>query len=128
MKKIVLKLKKQKLNFLIYSISDIKFRLVRDVFLAKVQYEETMFSMFKEKQFNHNEYSKKLFFQKNDLQTLDNLGHIIGLHSHNHPTLLEKLSYDEQKNEYEKNLSLISSILDKPKNEIKCMSTSLWKL
>jgi len=81
-----------------------------------------MFSMFKEKQFNHKEYSKKLFFQKNDLQTVDNLGHIIGLHSHNHPTLLEKLSYDEQKNEYEKNLSLISSILDKPKNEIKCMS------
>ena len=117
-----IKIKETKIKFPYYSISDIKFRLVRDVFLTKVQYEETMFSMFKEKQFNHNEYSKKLFFQKNDLQTLDNLGHIVGLHSHNHPTLLEKLSYDEQKNEYEKNLSLISSILDKPKNEIKCMS------
>ena len=116
------KIKETKIKFPTYSISDIKFRLVRDVFLTKVQYEDTMFSMFKEKQFNHNEYSKKLFFQKNDLQTLDNLGHIVGLHSHNHPTLLEKLSYDEQKNEYEKNLSLISSILDKPKNEIKCMS------
>ena len=117
-----IKIKETKIKFPHYSISDIKFRLVRDVFLTKVQYEDTMFSMFKEKQFNHNEYSKKLFFQKNDLQTLDNLGHIVGLHSHNHPTLLEKLSYDEQKNEYEKNLSLISSILDKPKNEIKCMS------
>ena len=115
-------IKESKIKFPIYSISDIKFRLVRDVFLTKVQYEDTMFSMFKEKQFNYNEYSKKLFFQKNDLQTLDNLGHIVGLHSHNHPTLIEKLSYDEQKNEYEKNLSLISSILDKPKNEIKCMS------
>ena len=111
-----------KIKFPHYSISDIKFRLVRDVFLTKVQYEDTMFLMFKEKQFNHNDFSKKLFFQKNDLQTLDNLGHIVGLHSHNHPTLLEKLSYYEQKNEYEKNLSLISSILDKPKNEIKCMS------
>lgn len=117
-----IKIKETKIKFPYYSISDIKFRLVRDVFLTKVQYEDTMFSMFKEKQFNHNEYSKKLFFQKNDLQTLDNLGHVVGLHSLNHPTLLEKLSYDEQKNEYEKNLSLISSILDKPKNEIKCMS------
>ena len=117
-----IKIKETKIKFPHYSISDIKFRLVRDVFLTKVQYEDIMFSMFKEKQFNHNEYSKKLFFQKNDLQALDNLGHLVGLHSHNHPTLLEKLSYDEQKNEYEKNLSLISGILDKPKNEIKCMS------
>ena len=53
---------------------------------------------------------------------MNNLGHLIGLHTHTHPTLLEKLNYDEQKNEYEKNLSSISSILDKPKNEIKCMS------
>ena len=81
-----------------------------------------MFIMFKDKQFEYKDFSKKLFFQKSDLQTLENLGHLIGLHSHNHPTLIEKLNYDEQKNEYEKNLSSISSILDKPKNEIKCMS------
>ena len=105
-----------------YSISDIKFRLIRDVFLTKVQYEETMFLMFKEKQFNYDDFSKKLFFQKSDLQTLDNLGHLVGLHAHNHPTLLEKLSYDEQKSEYENCLSLISDILNKPKNEIKFMS------
>jgi peptidoglycan/xylan/chitin deacetylase (PgdA/CDA1 family) len=47
---------------------------------------------------------------------------LVGLHSHNHPTLLEKLNYDEQKDEYEKCLSSISNILDKPKNEIKYMS------
>ena len=116
------KIKETKIKFPIYSIEDIKFRLVRDVFLTKGQYEETMFLMFKDKRFDYKDFSKKLFFQKNDLQTLNNLGHLVGLHSHNHPTLLEKLSYDEQKNEYEKNLSLISSILDKPKNEIKTMS------
>ena len=32
------------------------------------------------------------------------------------------MNYYEQKNEFEKNLSLISSILDIPKNEIKYMS------
>ena len=115
-------IKEKKIKFPHYSISDIKFRLVRDVFLTKAQYEDKMFLMFKKKQFNHNDFLKKLFFQKNDLITLDNLGHLVGLHSHNHPTLLEKLNYDEQKNEYENCLTSISKILDKPKNEIKCMS------
>ena len=78
--------------------------------------------MLKEKQFNYKDFFKKLFFQKDDLIRLDSLGHLVGLHSHNHPTLLEKLNYDEQKNEYEKCLSSISNILDKPKNEIKYMS------
>jgi len=115
-------IKKKKIKFLHYSIEDIKFRLVRDIFLTKSQYEKTMFQMFKEKKFNYKDFSKKLFFQKNDLKKLDNLGHLIGLHTHNHPTLLEKLDYDEQRYEYEKNLSSISNILNKPQNEIKCMS------
>ncbi len=114
--------KATKIKFPHYSIEDIKFRLVRDIFLTKSQYEETMLLMFKEKQFNYKDFFKKLFFQKDDLKTLDSLGHLVGLHSHNHPTLLEKLNYDEQKDEYEKCLSSISNILDKPKNEIKYMS------
>ena len=78
--------------------------------------------MIKEKNLNFKDKYKKLFFQKDDLKRLDNLGHLVGLHSHSHPTLLEKLNYGEQKNEYEKCLSLISNILGKPKNEIKYMS------
>ena len=116
------KIKATKIKFPPYSIEDIKFRLVRDIFLTKSHYEETMFLMLKEKQFNYKDFFKKLFFQKDDLKTLDSLGHLVGLHSHNHPTLLEKLNYDEQKDEYEKCLSSISNILDKPKNEIKYMS------
>ena len=116
------KIKATKIKFPHYSIEDIKFRLVRDIFLTKSQYEETMLLMIKEKQFNYKDFFKKLFFQKDDLKTLDSLGHLVGLHSHNHPTLLEKLNYDEQKDEYEKCLSSISNILDKPKNEIKYMS------
>ena len=53
---------------------------------------------------------------------MDKLGHIIGLHSHNHPTLFEKLNYSEQNEEYKKSLSVISKVLNKPKNEIKWMS------
>jgi peptidoglycan/xylan/chitin deacetylase (PgdA/CDA1 family) len=116
------KIMSSKKKFPFYSIEDIKFRLVRDNFLNKSEYEEIMFLMIKEKNLNYQETYKKLFFQKDDLKKLDNLGHLVGLHSHNHPTLLEKLNYDEQKNEYEKCLSSISNILDKTKNEIKYMS------
>ena len=116
------KIKETKIKFPFYTTEDIQFRLVRDVFLTKSQYDENMFKMIKERDLNHKDFYQKLFFQRSDLQKLNNLGHLIGLHSHNHPTLIEKLNFDEQKNEYEKCLSLISNILSKPKNEIKYMS------
>ncbi len=116
------KIKETKIKLPTFSVEDIKFRLVRDFFLTKNEYEKIMFLMFKNKKFNFESVFKKLFFQKNDLIKLNSLGHLVGLHSHNHPTLLENLSYTEQKNEYENCLSLISKILNKPKNEIKYMS------
>ena len=67
-------------------------------------------------------FIKIFFFKKKDLKKLDKLGHLVGLHSHTHPTLIEKLNYNDQKKEYENCLSLISNILDKPKNEIRYMS------
>ena len=111
-----------KIKFPFYSIEDVKFRLVRDIYLTQKEYEEKMFQMFKEKKFNYRDFFNKLFFQKKDLQKLDELGHLIGLHSHSHPTLLENLNYEQQKNEYEKNIDSISKILNKKKNEIKYMS------
>jgi len=113
---------KIKIKFPTYSIEDIKFRLVRDIFLTKKEYEDLMFQMIEEKNFAYKDFFKILFFQNKDLKQLDNLGHLIGLHSHNHPTLLEKLSYNEQKDEYVKCRSIISDILSKPKKEIKFMS------
>jgi peptidoglycan/xylan/chitin deacetylase (PgdA/CDA1 family) len=115
-------IKFRKIKYPFYSFEDIKFRLVRDNFLDKNKFEEIMFLIMKTKKFNPTEFYKRLFFDTNDLQKLNALGHIIGLHSHNHPTSLEKLSYDEKKKEYENCLSSISKILNKPKDEIKCMS------
>ena len=112
----------KKIKHPVYSIEDIKFRLVRDFFLNQSQYDEIMISMIKEKKFNFSNFYKKLFFQKDDLKNLDKLGHLVGIHSHNHPTLLEKLSYDEQKYQYDKCQSTISNILNKPKNDINFMS------
>ena len=106
-----------------YSIEDIKFRVVRNNFFNKKgDYEKIMNLMMKEKNFIPNNYYSNLFFSKNDLILLDSLGHQIGIHSHNHSTLIENLSYNEQKLEYTKCKSIISKIIKKPKNEIKSMS------
>ena len=112
----------KKIRFPFYSFDDIKFRLVRDFFLTKSQYENKMFLLIKNKKFNYKDILKRLFFEKKDLVNLDKLGHLVGLHSHSHPTKLEKLSYEDQKNEYTKNLDIISKILDTSKSKIKYMS------
>ena len=90
--------------------------------MKKDIYDEVMTKMMKEKNFIPQKYHSNLFFNKEDLRKLNSLGHIIGLHSHNHSTLIEKLSYEEQKYQYQKCISSVSEILTKPKNEIKVMS------
>ena len=44
------------------SIEDTKFRFVRDFFLTKDQYKETMLSIFHEKKFNYQDILKRIFF------------------------------------------------------------------
>ena len=79
-----------------YSLEDLKFKLTRDVFLKKKEYEKIMQTMMKEKKFIPENYYKKLFFSEKDLLTLNKLGHLIGLHSHNHPTILQELNYEDK--------------------------------
>lgn len=105
-----------------YSLEDIKFRLVRDNLLQKEEYEEIMMRMIKEKNFSLDEYQSILFFSKEDVIKLNTLGHIIGLHSHTHPTKIENLSYNNQEYEYKKCKKIISDILNKPQNFIRSMS------
>jgi peptidoglycan/xylan/chitin deacetylase (PgdA/CDA1 family) len=106
----------------IYSIEDIKFRLVRDHLLKNNEYDIIMLQMFKDKKFNFNLIKKNLLLGDVNLETMKKLGHIIGLHSHTHPTFLENLSYDDQFSEYEKNISTLANVLKIKKNELKFMS------
>ncbi len=110
------------LKFPHYSMEDIKFRLVRDNLLNKEEYEEIMLQLIKEKNFKLNEYQSILFFNNEDLIKLDRLGHVVGLHSHTHPTKIENFSYNNQELEYKKCKKIISDILKKPQHLIKSMS------
>jgi len=116
------KIKNNKIKFPNYSVEDIKFRLVRDIFLKKSDYENIMFLMINEKKFKYKKFYSRLFFSDEDLRNLNKLGHTIGLHSHSHPTLMEKLDYSDQEKEYKKCVSIISKILGKSGDTIKYMS------
>ncbi len=121
---------KHKKNFIIqrkkicpyYSTEDVKFRLVRDHFLSKKNYDSIMDKIMKKKNYTPQDFYKNLFFDKINLTQLNSLGHQIGLHSHSHPTLLEKLPLEDQEKEYRQCLKIIANILKRNKNQIKFMS------
>ena len=115
-------LKNMMAKYSFYSLNDAKFRVVRNELLSKKEYDNLMFLMFEEKKFIPEKHYNDLFFKKSDLIQLHSLGHLIGLHSHNHPTTMEKLNYEKQKEEYQKNLDVFSEILNIKKSEIKFMS------
>ena len=81
-----------------------------------------MFAMFNEKNFKPEDHHSNIFMSEFHLNNLNALGHLIGLHSHSHPFLLENLTYNDQKKEYENNLSILSDILNIDKYNIKYMS------
>ena len=58
---------------------------------------------------------------KNNLIKLVKNGHIIGLHSHSHPTNFKKLNYEDQLKEYKKNYFKLDKIV---KNKIKIEAMS----
>ncbi len=119
-KKNIIEKKKQEYPF--YSLDDIKFRLVRDEILNKEVYQKIMFKMFEQKKFNPKKYYEALFLSKSNLIKIKELGHIIGLHSHYHPMMLERFNYDEQLKEYTDNLNILSNILNCKTKSIVSMS------
>ena len=105
-----------------YTIEDINFRLVRDEYLKEKKYNLVMFQMFKDFNFEPQKFSKKIFISKEQVIKLEKKGHMIGLHSHNHPTNFISLNYDQQFYEYKRNRNILSKILKKPNNFFQSMS------
>ncbi|MDC0240716.1 polysaccharide deacetylase family protein [Candidatus Pelagibacter sp.] len=115
-------LNKLKSKFPYYSIEDLKFRMIRDKFLTKSEYEKINFKMFKDKNFQYKKFEKKFYMNKNDLKIINKNNHIIGLHSHSQFHRIGKLSTKIQLKEYKKNICLLSNILNRSKNYFKSMS------
>lgn len=107
-------------NYKFYTNKDKWFRYLRDKYLGGSQYAKIMSHLMKENNFVKEQHYEKLWMNENDIKKLHKMGHIIGLHSYHHPTLMENKSYDDQKNEYSKNLNHLETIFGK--NQIYSMA------
>lgn len=102
-------------EFTFYTEEDRKFRYLRDKVLGSDGYESIMKKLIQSKGIKIEELAEGLWLEKDNLLTLKKEGHIIGIHSHSHPTSMVNLSYEEQKIEYQKNFEILSNILkEKP--------------
>jgi len=103
-------IRKQIQLFPFYSVNDVKFRLVRDRALRKQDYERIMDEMIQERRVDLGELSKGLWMSNGHLRDLSSEGHVVGLHSYSHPTVLANLAYEQQFDEYQKNYLHIKEI------------------
>ena len=54
---------------------------------------------------------KEHFLSRNDILSIHKLGHMIGSHSHNHPSIFRDLNYKEMLNEWESSKAILEEIL-----------------
>ncbi|MDE5907428.1 MAG: polysaccharide deacetylase family protein [Lachnospiraceae bacterium] len=98
-----------KKNSTFYTYNDKKFRYIRDVILKEESYNQIMHIMMERKGYDAHKVVNDLWISVDDVHKLYGEDHIIGLHSHTHPTMLSALSYDEQLNEFRKNKEILAS-------------------
>jgi peptidoglycan/xylan/chitin deacetylase (PgdA/CDA1 family) len=100
-------------DFPFYSFNDKYFRYIRDNILSKSQYHHLMLDLFKKYAFNYSESISTLWMSEEEIKGISDQGHVIGLHSHNHPTQMHKLSKEDQLDEYQTNYNHLHKIINK---------------
>ena len=113
-------IRRYKLKYKFYSIEDIKYRILRNN-LSVTKFNSILNKIMTLKSFNKKKILNNLYMSKKDLNRINKLGHIIGLHSHSHPMKISKLSVKEQKKEFTINKMILQRILA-DKKEINTMS------
>ena len=108
-------------EFPFYSDNDRWFRFLRDNVLQEDQYDLIMTTLMTHKEFCAQSVSDALWLNDEHLHDLVDQGHVLGLHSTTHPTVMDNLSTEQQTEEYERNLDHLKSILGGD-GEVKAMS------
>lgn len=99
--------------FPFYSYNDRKFRFIRDEILKEKYFQVMDGIIEKDDNFSIEKIRKDLWMDESCIKQLAAEGHMIGLHSHTHPTQLAETSYKDQKREYISNFETIKRISGK---------------
>ena len=97
--------------FPFYTDNDRLFRFLRDQVLGKSNYDLVMNSIMRRHNFDSAKVSSKLWMSNTHIKDLSNAGHIVGLHSYSHPTMIHTMSAEQQEWEYTQNFEHLFSIL-----------------
>ena len=99
-------------GFPFYTDADRKFRFVRDEALGPARYRELMDQMIADAGINVPSLATQLWMNDANIRDLHHRGHVIGLHSHTHPTRIAYLDEDGQRDEYFENYAYLKQLLD----------------
>jgi peptidoglycan/xylan/chitin deacetylase (PgdA/CDA1 family) len=94
-----------------YSDADLRFRYIRDRVIGPDRYDEIMEDLIASTGSSLAELSHGLWMDDGCLRTLHEDGHIIGLHSHTHPTRMQDLTPAIQEREYRTNYEYLHQLL-----------------
>lgn len=96
-----------------YTPSDRWFRYLRDQVLGQEAYYAIVEDMIDGAGFDRELAAKNLWLRAEHVRGLSDEGHVIGLHSHSHPTTMGKLPRSEQLREYSTNAAHVSALTGK---------------
>lgn len=97
-------------EFAFYTDNDRRFRYVRDHVLHDGGYDRLMQQMMEEKAYPLATRRSLLWMDESHIARLAAEGHVIGLHSHTHPTQMARLDRAQQANEYAVNHRILSDV------------------
>lgn len=100
--------------FPFYSDADRKFRFVRDDVLGSSRYDAIMQALMRAQLADEARLARDLWMDADCLRTLKREGHVIGLHTHTHPTRVAALSPADQEREYRDNYMALMQITGEP--------------
>ena len=94
-----------------HSFNDKLFRYTRDMLITKDEYRDVLERMMDQKGYDRETDHRELWMGKSQLKELSEMGHVIGLHSHSHPTNITDLGFRDQRDEYVRNFDCLKEIL-----------------
>lgn len=105
-------------QFRFYTDEERTYRFVRDVVLGPEDYALVMDGMVAEAGLGPASLLPRLWLGDDDLLDLDASGHVVGLHSHTHPTQLARLPVERQREEYARNQAHLTRLLGRPADTV----------
>lgn len=105
--------------FPFYSGRDRLFRYLRDRVLGEERYRTVMEAMMATAAWEPRRRAAGLWLEPAQIRTLAERGHVVGLHSHTHPTVMAGRPADAQHREYARNKTALEKLVGGP---VRCMA------